>query len=107
MNIAEKWELNMLLNLIYIKNLIRTTFPGKKFCLKNLVKSWYFCIKLWPMKVRPIEYWYGCEHGRVFMCFACLMKLYVSVYIYAVVFLTICVLLFKVINVKVQCFGHL
>ena len=41
------------------------------------------------------------------MCFACLMKLYVSVDIYAVVFLTICVLLFKVINVKVQCFGHL
>ena len=41
------------------------------------------------------------------MCFACLMKLYVGVRIFALGFLTICVLLFKVINVKVQCFGHL
>ena len=41
------------------------------------------------------------------MCFVCLMKLYVSVDIFAVGFLTICVLLFKVMNVKVQCFGHL
>ena len=41
------------------------------------------------------------------MCFACLMKLQVSVSIFAVGFLTICVLLFKVMNVKVQCFGHL
>ena len=35
------------------------------------------------------------------------MKLYVSVDIFAVGFLTICVLFFKVMNVKVQCFGHL
>ena len=41
------------------------------------------------------------------MCFACLIKLYVSVGIFAVGFLTIRVLLFKVMNVKVQCFGHL
>ena len=41
------------------------------------------------------------------MCFAYLMKLYVSVDISAVGFLTIHVLLFKVMNVKVQCFGHL
>ena len=41
------------------------------------------------------------------MCFACLMKLYFSAGIYAVGFLTICVLLFNVMNVKVQCFGHL
>ena len=41
------------------------------------------------------------------MCFTCLMKLYVSVGIFAVGFLTICVLLFKVMNVKVQCLGHL
>ena len=34
------------------------------------------------------------------MCFACLMKLYVSVGNFAVGFLTICVLLFKVMNVK-------
>ena len=36
------------------------------------------------------------------MCFACLMKLYVSGSIFAVGFLTICVLLFTVMNVKVQ-----
>ena len=41
------------------------------------------------------------------MCFACLMKLYVSVGIFAVGFLTICVLLIKEMIVKVQCFGHL
>ena len=41
------------------------------------------------------------------MCFACLMKLYVSVDIFAVGFNTMCVLLFKVMNMKVQCFGHL
>ena len=41
------------------------------------------------------------------MCFACLMKLYVSFGIFAVGFLTICVLLFKKMHVKVQCFGHL
>ena len=41
------------------------------------------------------------------MRFACLMKLYVSVGIFAVGFLTICVLLFKVMNVKVQCISHL
>ena len=41
------------------------------------------------------------------MCFACLMKLYVSVGIFAVGFLTICVLLIKVMNVKVQCIDHL
>ena len=39
------------------------------------------------------------------MCFSCLMKLYVSVGIFAIGFLTICVLLLKVMNV--QCFGHL
>ena len=51
-----------------------------------------------------------CYHSATmapFMCFACLMKLYVSVGIFAVGFFTICVLFFKVINVKVQCFGHL
>ena len=41
------------------------------------------------------------------MCFACLIKLYVSVSIFAVGFRTICVLLLKVMNVKGQCFGHL
>ena len=41
------------------------------------------------------------------MCFACLMKLYVSFGIFAVGFLTIYALLFKVTNVKVQCIGHL
>ena len=35
------------------------------------------------------------------------MKLYISVGIFAVGFLTIFVLLFKVMNLKVQCFGHL
>ena len=35
------------------------------------------------------------------MCFVCSMKLYVSVGIFAVGFLTICVLLFKVMNLKV------
>ena len=38
----------------------------------------------------------------------CLMKLYVSFDIFAVGFLTISFfLLFKVMNNKVQCFGHL